>query len=86
MEYLKIFVKKKVKIILTAHNLEDQVETFFIRLSRGSGITGLSGMKTISKLDKDVSLFRPLLDVKKTLIKISKKYLVNTLKIRQIKI
>ena len=66
--------KKKVKIILTAHNLEDQVETFFIRLSRGSGITGLSGMKTISKLDKDVSLFRPLLDVKKkTMIKISKK-------------
>ena len=50
---------------MTAHNLEDQVETFFIRLSRGSGITGLSGMKTISKLDKDVSLFRPLLDVKK---------------------
>ena len=72
---------------MTAHNLEDQVETFFIRLSRGSGITGLSGMKTISKLDKDISLFRPLLDVKKkTLIKISKKYLVNTLKIRQIKI
>ena len=74
-EMLKNFCRKKrVKIILTAHNLEDQVETFFIRLSRGSGITGLSGMKTISKLDKDISLFRPLLDVKKkTLIKISKK-------------
>ena len=26
--------KKKAKTILTAHNLEDQVETFFIRLSR----------------------------------------------------
>ena len=65
-EILKNFCKKKkVKIILTAHNLEDQVETFFIRLSRGSGITGLSGMKIISKLDKDISLFRPLLDVKK---------------------
>ena len=28
--------KKKIKTILTAHNLEDQVETFFIRLSRGA--------------------------------------------------
>tara|TARA_B100000963_G_scaffold104521_2_gene90513 strand:- start:16712 stop:17731 length:1020 start_codon:yes stop_codon:yes gene_type:complete len=74
-EMLKNFCrKKKVKTILTAHNLEDQVETFFIRLSRGSGITGLSGMKTLSKLDKNTWLFRPLLDVKKkTLIEISKK-------------
>ena len=34
--------QKKINIILTAHNLEDQVETFFIRLSRGSGLDGLS--------------------------------------------
>ncbi len=66
--------KKKAKTILTAHNLEDQVETFFIRLSRGSGLTGLSSMKTISKLDKNIRLFRPLLDIKKNnLVKISKK-------------
>ena len=65
--------KKKVKFILTAHNLEDQVETFFIRLSRGSGLTGLSAMKPLSKLNNDIKLYRPLLDVKKkALIKISK--------------
>jgi len=39
--------KKKIKTIVTAHNLEDQVETFFIRLSRGSGLQGLSSMKQI---------------------------------------
>jgi len=70
LEYCK---KKKINIILTAHNLEDQVETFFIRLSRGSGLTGLSAMKPLRKLSSGVKLYRPLLDVKKKfLIKISK--------------
>ena len=65
--------KKKIKTILTAHNLEDQVETFFIRLSRGSGLQGLSSMKQIYKINGNISLIRPLLDFKKNqLIKISK--------------
>ena len=65
--------KNNIKIILTAHNLEDQVETFLMRLSRGSGLKGLSSMKPISKINNQVSLFRPLLDTqKKFLIKISK--------------
>ena len=65
--------KNNIKVILTGHNLEDQVETFFIRLSRGSGLTGLSSMKPLSKLKSNIKLYRPLLDVKKNvLIKISK--------------
>ena len=65
-EKLKNFCKKNnVKTLITAHNFEDQVETFFIRLSRGSGLHGLSSMKKNSKLDKRLNLFRPLLDVKK---------------------
>jgi len=71
---LTIFCKKKrIKTILTAHNLEDQVETFFIRLSRGSGLQGLSSMKQMNKISTKISLARPLLDFKKIqLIKISK--------------
>ena len=66
--------KSKIKTILTAHNLEDQVETFFIRLSRGSGLKGLSAMKPLSKIENGVSLYRPLLDIKKKLlVKITKK-------------
>ena len=74
MIYLKNFVKKKkIRTILTAHNLEDQVETFFIRLSRGSGLQGLSSMKQINKIDTNINLVRPLLDFKKNqLIKIAK--------------
>jgi len=65
--------RNKIKTILTAHNLEDQVETFLIRLSRGSGLKGLSAMKPLSTISAKVALFRPLLDVKKFfLIKISK--------------
>ena len=65
--------KRRIKTILTAHNFEDQVETFFIRLSRGSGLEGLSSMKQINKMNNNINLVRPLLDVKKIqLIKISK--------------
>ena len=65
--------KNKSKFLITAHNLEDQVETFFIRLSRGSGLKGLSAMKTLTKIKSQVSLYRPFLDVKKKfLTKISK--------------
>ena len=65
--------KKKITTILTAHNLEDQVETFFIRLSRGSGLQGLSSMKPITKINYNITLARPLLDIKKIqLIKITK--------------
>ena len=73
-DILTSFCKKNnIKVILTAHNLEDQVETFLIRLSRGSGLKGLSAMKLHSKINNQVSLFRPLLDTQKQfLIKISK--------------
>ena len=47
--------KKNIKTLLTAHNLEDQVETFFIRLSRGSGLKAYV-MKPLSKINKQVRL------------------------------
>ena len=73
-EILSNYCKRnKINTLLTAHNLEDQVETFLIRLSRGSGLRGLSSMSSLSKINNNINLYRPLLDVKKKfLIKISK--------------
>tara|TARA_B100001540_G_scaffold316110_1_gene345093 strand:+ start:1002 stop:2024 length:1023 start_codon:yes stop_codon:yes gene_type:complete len=62
---LKYSKKNKANFILTGHHSDDQIETFFIRLSRGSGIQGLSSMKKITKLTKSIKLIRPLLDYKK---------------------
>ena len=46
--------------ILTAHHLDDQLETFFINLSRGCGLDGLSGIPSVNN-----KLVRPLLNFSK---------------------
>ncbi|ANF16917.1 hypothetical protein XW81_00520 [Buchnera aphidicola (Schlechtendalia chinensis)] len=56
--YEQVFQKE---IILTAHNLNDQCETFLLALKRGSGITGLSGIPYESKLFGKQLIVRPLL-------------------------
>ncbi|MDG6897809.1 hypothetical protein A6A19_07445 [Actinobacillus delphinicola] len=49
------------EIFVTAHHRNDQVETFFLALKRGSGLQGLSSMGQFSQLG-DIPLFRPLLN------------------------
>jgi len=72
---LNYCIKHKIKFILTGHHSDDQIETFLIRLSRGSGIQGLSSMSKITKLNSTTKLFRPLLDInKKDLTFLAKKY------------
>ncbi|MBY0462462.1 MAG: tRNA lysidine(34) synthetase TilS [Alphaproteobacteria bacterium] len=53
---------KQITTLLTAHHLQDQWETFLMRLSKGSGITGLCGIKSESKLN-GLRLIRPLLEM-----------------------
>lgn len=48
--------------LATAHHLEDQAETFLLRLSHGSGLDGLAGMTPVTER-RDVRILRPLLSV-----------------------
>ena len=56
-DYFQELIKKhSFDYLVTAHHLNDNVETFFINLLRGSGIKGLSGMQMIANY-----IVRPLL-------------------------
>ena len=49
-----------VPLLLTAHHADDQAETLLMRLARGSGLAGLSGIRPAVALE-GVTLLRPLL-------------------------
>jgi len=61
--------KTNASHILTAHTRDDQAETVLIRMSRGSGVTGLAAMARLSTVPGDgegkIKLIRPLLGIPK---------------------
>lgn len=48
LKFLQNIARKKNAKIALAHHLDDQVETVLMRIFRGTGIRGLSGMRPIS--------------------------------------
>tara|TARA_Y100000590_G_scaffold155501_1_gene178760 strand:+ start:1068 stop:2138 length:1071 start_codon:yes stop_codon:yes gene_type:complete len=58
-------LKKNIKYLITAHHGDDQIENFFIRLFRGSGLTGLSSMSIKTKYNNKLKIIRPFLNSKK---------------------
>ncbi len=50
--------------VVTAHTLNDQVETMLFRLCRGTSLSGLAGIKAARSL-KGISLLRPLLAIER---------------------
>ena len=70
----------EISHLFLAHHMQDQAETFLIRLFRGSGVDGLSAMKknsefpTAQKSNNFPKVYRPLLGVNKESLE---KYLLN---------
>ncbi len=54
--------KNNVGILMTAHQADDQIETFLMNLGRGSGVYGLAGIRPESEHD-GIIIARPLLNV-----------------------
>ncbi|WP_297764691.1 tRNA lysidine(34) synthetase TilS [uncultured Muriicola sp.] len=54
--FTELMDKEELSWVLTAHHLDDSLETFLINLSRGTGIEGLSGIPPNSN-----GIIRPLL-------------------------
>jgi tRNA(Ile)-lysidine synthase len=64
-------IAKPNAILFTGHHQSDQMETFLLRLMRGSGLAGLTSMREVSDFphaagqQKQLKLARPLLSVSK---------------------
>ncbi|MFI4847319.1 MAG: tRNA lysidine(34) synthetase TilS [Candidatus Makana argininalis] len=67
----------KNEVLLTAHNLNDQIETLFLSIKRGSGPTGMSGISMYSKFNNSL-LVRPMINIDRN--KLNKYALYHNLK------
>jgi len=65
--------KKHLKAIYVAHTEDDQAETFLLRLARGSGVDGLSGMRALAPFPEpdfaELRLARPLLTFSRAVLR-----------------
>ena len=74
-------LKNNTNYLVTAHHQDDQIENFFIRLFRGSGLTGLSSMAEHSSYSENLKIIRPFLGIgKQDLKSVTKFYFKNYIK------
>ena len=69
--------KRQVQAVLVAHNADDQVETVLMHLMRGSGLSGLTGMREVllpNPWSDHIPMVRPLLTVSRADIEVFLSY------------
>lgn len=54
--FAELLLDKKLDYVLTGHHLDDEIETFLINLTRGTGLDGLTGIPS-----QNGNIIRPLL-------------------------
>lgn len=59
----KIARRRKIRLIATGHNADDQVETLLFRIFKGTSIHGLAGIPEFWTDEQEISWIRPLLTV-----------------------
>jgi tRNA(Ile)-lysidine synthase len=64
-EFARAAAETRAAALLLAHHRDDQIETLLLRLLRGTGPLGLSGIPELRPLEPGAAtlVFRPLLDV-----------------------
>ncbi|NLD88093.1 MAG: tRNA lysidine(34) synthetase TilS [Clostridiales bacterium] len=70
-------------VIATAHNANDNLETFLLRLARGTGLSGLASIPPMRLSEKGIAIIRPLLtvtreEIEEYLSKISVSYITDS--------
>lgn len=57
----KWMARRRLTALATAHHADDQTETLLVRLNRGSGLSGLAGIRSTTSAPGGARLVRPLL-------------------------
>lgn len=57
--YSELITDKENSVVLLGHHMDDRIENFFIRISRGANISGLFGLSQSTEI-YGVKYFRPL--------------------------
>jgi len=60
----EIIKKHSYEVLMTAHQLNDKLEWFFMQLSKGAGLVELLGMSEIEQKE-NYKIYRPLLNISK---------------------
>nr|YP_010713717.1 tRNA(Ile)-lysidine synthetase [Galdieria phlegrea]UNJ16149.1 tRNA(Ile)-lysidine synthase [Galdieria sp.]WDA99609.1 tRNA(Ile)-lysidine synthetase [Galdieria sulphuraria]WDA99799.1 tRNA(Ile)-lysidine synthetase [Galdieria phlegrea] len=59
---INLAINKKCSYILTAHTLNDKIESLFLNLFRGSSLQGISTVSSISYVNRIIKIVRPIIN------------------------